>query len=51
MGRPSTYAPEVRERAVRMVQERAAEYPSHWAATGSRGPSSVMIPTRPDSRR
>ena len=35
MGRPSTYAPEVCERAVRMVQEHAAEYPSHWAATGS----------------
>jgi hypothetical protein len=28
MGRPSTYASEVRERAVRAVQERASEYPS-----------------------
>lgn len=35
MGRPSTYAPEVRERAVRMVQEHAAEYPSQWAAIRS----------------
>ena len=35
MGRPSTYAPEVRERAVRMVQEHASEYPSQWAAIRS----------------
>ena len=35
MGRPSTYAPEVRERAVRMVQEHASEYPSQWAAITS----------------
>lgn len=35
MGRPSTYAPEVRERAVRMVREHAAEYPSQWAAMRS----------------
>ncbi len=35
MGRPSVYAPEVRERAVRMVQEHAAEYPSQWAAIRS----------------
>jgi transposase len=35
MGRPSTYAPEVRERAVRMVQEHASEYPSQWAAIPS----------------
>jgi transposase len=35
MGRPSPYAPEVRERAVRMVQEHASEYPSQWAAIRS----------------
>jgi transposase len=32
MGRPSRYSPEVRERAVRMVREQAAEHPSPWAA-------------------
>jgi transposase len=35
MGRPSRYAPEVRERAIRLVQEHAAEYPSQWAAIES----------------
>jgi len=29
------YAPEVRERAVRMVQEHTAEYPLQWAAIRS----------------
>lgn len=32
MGRPSRYPPEVRERAVRMVLSREAEYDSQWAA-------------------
>ena len=32
MGRPSKYSREVRERAVRMVAERAPEYESEWAA-------------------
>ncbi len=35
MGRPSRYAPELRERAVRMVYEHGAEYPSQWAAIQS----------------
>ena len=32
MGRASRYAPEVRERAVRMVAEHQGEYASQWAA-------------------
>jgi len=32
MGRPTRYAPEVRERAVRMVREHGPEHPSQWAA-------------------
>ena len=35
MARPSRYSPEMRERAVRMVREHAAEYPSQWAAITS----------------
>lgn len=33
--RPRKYAPELRERAVRMVNEHGAEYPSQWAAIKS----------------
>ncbi len=33
--RSSKYAPEVRERAVRMVFEHAGEHASQWAAIGS----------------
>ncbi len=32
MDKRSRYSPEVRERAVRMVQEHEREYPSQWAA-------------------
>jgi len=32
MSRSSRYAPEVRERAVRMVREHEGEYASQWAA-------------------
>jgi transposase len=35
MGRPSTFAPEVRERSVRMVLETAGEHSSQWAAIRS----------------
>jgi transposase len=35
MSRSSRYAPEVRERAVRMVREHEREYPSQWAAITS----------------
>src|SRR5688572_10769102 len=35
MGRPSKYSPELRERAVRMVQDHAPEYPSQWVAIRS----------------
>ena len=37
MARPSKYAPELRERAVRMVFEHAAEHPSQWATIRSVG--------------
>ena len=35
MARPSKYSPELRERAVRLVQEHAHEHPSQWAAMRS----------------
>ena len=35
MSRPSKYSPEVRERAVRMVSDHRAEYPTEWAAITS----------------
>lgn len=36
--RSNRFSPEVRERAVRMVQEHSAEYPSLWAAAQSIAP-------------
>jgi len=35
MARPSRYSPEVRERAVRMVEEHREEYGSQWATIQS----------------
>jgi transposase len=35
MGRPSRFSPEVRERAIRLVQEQAREHRSQWAAIES----------------
>ena len=38
MTKSNKFSPEVRERAVRMVQEHRADYPSLWAAIESRAP-------------
>ncbi len=38
MANQSSFSPEVRERAVRLVQEHRDEYPSLWAAVGSIAP-------------
>ena len=38
------FSPEVRERAVRMVQEHRAEYPSLWAAIESIAPKIGCVP-------
>ena len=38
MSKSNNFSPEVRERAVRMVQEQRGEYPSLWAAIESMPP-------------
>lgn len=38
MNKSNKFSPEVRERAVRMVQEHCGEYPSLWAAIESIAP-------------
>jgi len=44
MNRSSKFSPEVRERAVRMVQEHRGEYPSLWAAIESIAPKIGCVP-------
>ena len=45
MKKSSKFAPEVRERAVRMVQEHRSEYPSLWATVESIAPKIGCIPS------
>lgn len=44
MSRPGRYPTEVRERAVRLVQEHEEEYPSPWAAITSIATKCGMTP-------
>lgn len=44
MNKSSKFSPEVRERAVRMVQEHQGEYPSLWAAVESMAPKIGCVP-------
>lgn len=44
MSKPNKYSPEVRERAVRMVQEHRGEYPSLWSAIESIAPKIGCVP-------
>lgn len=44
MNKSNKFSPEVRERAVRMVQEHRAEYPSLWAAIESIAPKIGCVP-------
>jgi len=44
MTKTSKFSPEVRERAVRMVQEHRGEYPSLWAAIESIAPKIGCVP-------
>ncbi len=44
MNKTNTFSPEVRERAVRMVQEHRGEYPSLWAAVASIAPKIGCVP-------
>ena len=47
MKKSSKFSPEVRERAVRMVQEHRGEYPSLWAAIESIAPKIGCVPQTP----
>lgn len=44
MKKSNKFSPEVRERAVRMVQEHRGEYPSLWAAIKSIAPKIGCVP-------
>ena len=44
MNKSNKFSPEVRERAVRMVQEHRGEYPSLWAAVESMAPKIGCVP-------
>ncbi len=44
MSKSNKFSPEVRERAVRMVQEHRADYPSLWAAIESIAPKIGCVP-------
>jgi transposase-like protein len=44
MNKSKKFSPEVRERAVRLVQEHRGEYPSLWAAIESIAPKVGCVP-------
>jgi transposase-like protein len=44
MNKSNKFSPEVRERAVRMVQEHRGEYPSLWSAIESIAPKIGCVP-------
>ena len=44
MTKSNKFSPEVRERAVRLVQEHRGEYPSLWAAVESIAPKIGCVP-------
>ena len=44
MNKTNKFSPEVRERAVRLVQEHRGEYPSLWAAVDSIAPKIGCVP-------
>ena len=44
MKKTNKFSPEVRERAVRLVQEHRGEYPSLWAAIESIAPKIGCVP-------
>ncbi len=45
MKKSNKFSPEVRERAVRMVQEHRADHPSLWAAVESMAPKIGCVPS------